>query len=229
MNFARLLAALAVGGVALLAQGAAEAAIGDGRGPSPTHAYTDHPSRVSTGRTVTLYVDRDFSPNERQSIVSAVRQWNHVLNGFLKFRANLLPEDASRADLAQIKRNGGWIVAKVDSRHPITSTGEGRRALAVTSGGSGGGFVYVIADRIGNRDLTGVVMHEFGHVLGAGHSRGGLMAPVYSATTGHCIDREAAALIASAQRLPVQQMNWCEAPGYDPRSRPRSAMGDGWR
>ena len=59
--------------------------------------------------------------------------------------------------------------------------------------GNRGGFVYVISDRIGQRDLTGVVMHEFGHVLGAGHDGAGLMAPVYNAAMGRCIDQDAVA------------------------------------
>ena len=147
---------------------------------------------------------------ERQRIVSAMRQWNYVLNGFVRFTAKLLPDDPSSQEIAQIRRSGGWIVAKVDSSHPITRQGEGRQALAVTVGGSGGGFVYVIGDRIGGRDLTGVVMHEFGHVLGAGHDGHGLMAPVYNANNGRCIDRDAAVLVANAQRLPLAQMNWCE-------------------
>ena len=35
----------------------------------------------------------------------------------------------------------------------------------MTVGGRGGGFVYVIADRFGTRDLTAVMLHELGHVL----------------------------------------------------------------
>ena len=198
MRLARLTAVLLASGLALLA------AADDG------YQYTDHPSRVSTGRVVALYVDRDFNNYERQRIVSAMRQWNYVLNGFVRFTAKLLPDDPSSQEIAQIRRSGGWIVAKVDSSHPITRQGEGRQALAVTVGGSGGGFVYVIGDRIGGRDLTGVVMHEFGHVLGAGHDGHGLMAPVYNANNGRCIDRDAAVLVANAQRLPLAQMNWCE-------------------
>jgi hypothetical protein len=92
--------------------------------------------------------------------------------------------------------------------------GEGVNALAVTVGGQGG-FVYVISDRLGQRDLTGVIMHEFGHVLGAGHDGYGLMAPVYNAAMGRCIDHDAVTLVAQAQRLPLNQLNWCVGPGLD--------------
>lgn len=176
------------------------------------YRYTDHATQASTGRTIPLYVDRDFDDRERQRIISAMRQWNYALNGYVQFRATLLPDDPSPAMLAQLKRSGAWIVARVDSRHPIAHQGEGRQALAVTAGGRGG-FVYVISDRIGRRDLGGVVMHEFGHVLGAGHDGSGLMAPIYTPAMGRCIDRDAVALVARAQRLPFNQLNWCLGPG----------------
>ena len=182
----------------------------------PSWQYTQHPARVSTGRTVSLYIDRDFTDPERRQIVTAISQWNYALNGALQFRAALLADNPSPGMLQQIRRSGGWIVARVDSRHPIAHTGEGAHALAVTAGGQGG-FVYVIDDRIGSRSLVEVVLHELGHVLGAPHSRAGLMAPVYDPRTTHCIDHEAAALVASAQRLPLQQLNWCVGPAVDPR------------
>jgi hypothetical protein len=209
----------------------AKAAPGSDRGVA-LPSYTNHAAHVSAARTLTLYVDRDFDEAERQHIVSAVRQWNHALNGFLQMRPVLLPNDPSQDEITRIRRGGGWIVARVDGRHPLARQPEGMQALAVTIGGSNGGmmvagarggFVYVISDRIdraGPRDLTGVVMHELGHVLGAGHARTGLMGPVYHPANGRCIDREAVALVASAQRLPLQQLNWCVTPtNYGP---PRS-------
>lgn len=228
MRLARLTAVLLASGLALLVAAIllstlpANATERDRGSGDSGYQYTDHPSRVSTGRTVALYIDRDFDDTERQRIVSALRQWNYALNGAVRFTARLLPENVSSSEIAQIKRSHGWIVAKVDSSHPITRQGEGRQALAVTVGGSGGGFVYVIGDRIGRRDLTGVVMHEFGHVLGAGHDGYGLMAPVYNANTGHCIDRDAAALVANAQHLSLAQMNWCE-PARDYRPTPMAS------
>lgn len=196
---------------------------GYARQPLPPYQYTDHAQPAASGRVVTLYVDGDFPERQRQAIISAMRQWNYVLNGYVQFRAHVLPEGTNAQDIARLRRSGAWIVALVDSSHPIAQRGEGAHALAVTVGNGHDGFVYVIRDRIGGRDLAGVVMHEFGHVLGAGHDHSGLMAPVYSAAAARCIDREAVAMVANAQRVPLQQLNWCEPTGYDPRYQPRSA------
>jgi hypothetical protein len=223
VRLARLVMVLLAGGLALLVAAIALSCLPayaaverDRSAPPPSYRYTDHPSRVSTGRTVMLYIDGDFGETERQRIASAVRQWNYVLNGFVQFRTSLLPDSASSSTAAQIRRAGGWIVARVDSRHPITHQSEGRHALAVTTGGRGG-FVYVISDRLGSRDLTGIVMHELGHVLGAGHDGAGLMAPVYDDASGHCIDHDAVAMVATAQHLPLAQLNWCMPAGYERR------------
>lgn len=202
---------------------------GYARQPLPPYQYTDHAQPASSGRTIALYVDADFPDAQRQAIVSAMRQWNYVLNGNVQFRARTLPQNANSQDIARLRRDGAWIVALVDSRHPIAQKGEGAHALAVTVGNGHDGFVYVIGDRIGGRDLAGVLMHEFGHVLGAGHDQAGLMAPVYNAAAARCIDHDAAAMVANAQRVPLQRMNWCEPTGYDPRYQPRSASTANYR
>ncbi|CAN5257335.1 hypothetical protein BH10PSE6_BH10PSE6_56620 [soil metagenome] len=212
MRLPRLIMMLLASGVALLVAALLLSAMPASAATMGGWRYTENAAPVSNGRVVVLYVDRDFDDYERQSIVSAMRQWNYVLNGFVQFRAKVLPSTPTREMLAEIKRAGGWVVARVDSRHPIAHEGEGKHALAVTAGGRGG-FVYAIRDRIGQRDFTGVMMHEFGHVLGAGHDGYGLMAPVYNASMGRCIDREAVALVASAQRLPLRRLNWCVGPG----------------
>jgi hypothetical protein len=216
-----LIAALAVSAYAASPYGQDDryaSTSGYARQPLPPYQYTDHAQPAASGRVITLYVDGDFPEVQRQAIIRAMREWNYVLNGYVQFRAHLLPEDTSSQDIARLRRSGAWIVALVDSRHPIAQQGEGTHALAVTVGNGHDGFVYVVGDRIGGRDLTGVVMHEFGHVLGAGHDHAGLMAPVYNAAAARCIDHDAVAMVANAQRLPLQRLNWCEPAGDQPRS-----------
>lgn len=203
-----------VAGIALSIVPANAASERDGGSP---YRYTDHPQRASTGRVMPVYIDSDFDAAQRERILLAIKQWNHVLNGFVQLRAQPLPRNASPS-LQQAARSGAWIVARVDSRHPVARRPEAQQALALTVGGSGGGYIYVIGDRFGLRDMTGVMMHEIGHALGAGHDESGhLMAPVYNPANGCCIDRGSVAMVAQAQRLPLNQLNWCVGPGLDQR------------
>ena len=220
MRLTRLVTVLMASGLALLALAVAlslmtaAAATGEPRYDTSAYRYTDKPSVAAMAtRMLTVYIDGDFNDSERERIGLALRQWNHVLNGFVRLRPVLLPADASDGAVAQLRRQGVWIVAKVDSRHPAARD---RSAVAMTVGNRSSGFVYVIADRFAMRDLTPVMLHEVGHVLGAGHDpHGRLMAPVYDRDNGHCIDRAAVAMVASAQRLPLDQLNWCVGPGLD--------------
>ncbi len=235
MSIGRVIAALLAGGLALMAAGLVLSAqpvhaASPREREAPAFQYTSHAATVAAStRMIPLYVDQDFDESERQHIIAAFRQWNYVLNGFVRFDGRLLPADTSRAEVERIRRSGGWVVARVDSSHPVAQKGVGIHALAVTvSGGRNGGFVYVIADRLGGRDLTGVVMHEFGHILGAGHDGSGLMAPVYSAIGSRCIDYPAVAMVAQAQRLSMRDLNWCETPRYQQpfqnQYQPRAAL-----
>ena len=70
--------------------------------------------------------------------------------------------------------------------------------------------MIVYLDRVGTRDLGGVVMHELGHVLGLAHGERGLMAAHYHPTDQRCVDKATITAVAAQRRLAVNQLNWCE-------------------
>jgi hypothetical protein len=138
-----------------------------------------------------------------------------VLNGYVRCRILSLPGAPSDESLTQLYRSGAWIVTKVDSYHAVAREPK-LLGMAMRMKNRNGGFVYVVGDRVGRRDLTAVMLHELGHVLGAVHDPNGhLMRAAYDRTNGFCIDRAAVAMVAAAQRLPLNQLNWCFGPGLN--------------
>ena len=72
-------------------------------------------------------------------------------------------------------------------------------------------MVTVYVDRVRGYDLTSVMRHELGHVLGLGHDPNGrLMSSHYTTSRQQCIDRAAADAVAAKRGLPPGELNWCE-------------------
>ena len=127
MRLARLLTSLMVSGVALLATGMVLSVTPAGaavRDPAPDYntsdyRYTDKPaSTAAVRRTIDIYVVEDeFDTAERERVGLALQQWNHVLNGYVRFRILSLSGAPSEATLTQLYRSGVWIVTKIDRYH----------------------------------------------------------------------------------------------------------------
>jgi hypothetical protein len=180
-------------------------------------AYTEMASRPQRVEIIPVRIDTAFNGADRATIERSVAEWNHVLNGHIRleiaeaFNAGPTPTPYVAKDPKT------WFIGKVNGTGPGIDSGHGirkgafSRALAQTHElANDGQLVLVFADRVGKRDLNGILLHEMGHALGLGHdARGQLMHAHYSSTKQQCIDRSAVYALAAQRRLPFDELNWC--------------------
>jgi len=164
--------------------------------------YTSHRSAAAKPEIVRIAIDEQFNMYQRAKILRAVNEWNYVLNGFVRFDID------PAADKGQM-----WVIVPMLGGRPppVQGTIFGHALAATQSAPPIGGVVTVYVDRVRGYDLTSVMRHELGHVLGLGHDPNGrLMSSRYTMSRQQCIDRAAAEAVAANRTLPPAELNWCE-------------------
>jgi hypothetical protein len=163
--------------------------------------YTSHRAAAAEPEIVRLAIDDQFTLYERAKILRAVNEWNHVLNGFVRF-------DIDPAGQGQV-----WAIAAVRGGRPPPVDGVivGHALAATQAVPPFGGAVIVYVDRVRGYDLASIMRHELGHVLGLGHDpKGRLMSTRYTASNQQCIDKAAVEALAANRALRLAELNWCE-------------------
>lgn len=178
--------------------------------------YTNHPTAVGKLESVLVRIDGQFTDHQRADILQAVNDWNYVLNGFVRLEVAQGPPEIGATATTNAKEEVAKTWTIVSTRGDTAYDARAyalQETLAVTQPIPGsGGLVIVFADRLGTRDLSGIMRHELGHMLGLAHAPSGgyLMSRHYSTQDQQCIDRSAAESIATSHKLALIDLNWCE-------------------
>jgi hypothetical protein len=169
------------------------------------------------GVLIPVRIDTAFNATQRATIERAVAEWNHVLNGHIRLEI-AEPFNAGPTPIPFVPKDPRtWFVGRVNGTGTGFDGGLGirkgafSRALAQTHElANGGQLVLVFSDRVGNRDLNGILLHEMGHALGLGHDTGGLLMHAhYASHKQQCIDRATVHGLAIQRGLPFDELNWC--------------------
>jgi hypothetical protein len=185
------------------AQPAAAPEVAQAAPPETWRRYTPHAPSTSAPEVVTLRIVGPFDAEAEAKVRLAIEEWNYVLNGFVRFA--IAAPGAWQPGAWDIRAEKGGTPQSPDpAGQPLSFTQAGFASI--------GGRLVIFVDRIGTRDLRGIVLHELGHVLGLGHDTGGnLMSARYSPTAEQCVDKPAIEVIAARRKLPADRLNWCES------------------
>jgi hypothetical protein len=183
-------------------------------GPAGEARYTDNVSYVTTYSTnveiIPLRLDPAFPADERREILRAVGEWNHVLNGYVRFESviKVFHAEGQRSDPAPPRANV-WSILPARGAVPIG--GRVARAMALLQPMPHGGGVVMIFRETAIMAIATAVRHELGHVLGLQHDPASrLMSPIHDPLRQQCIDKATVAAVARMRGLPLDQLNWCE-------------------
>lgn len=171
-------------------------------------AYTRVAHVAVAHKVIPIWIDDKFGMADKNSIMDAVMQWNHALNGHIILEVVDTSYDMSISILGQVKESGGWIILRVSNDNPMVIKLDKPKTLAWTDR-VGGNYVFVIRDRMDNKWVSGVILHEMGHLLGAIHGSN-LMKAQYRWQDCRCIDLESLTLVARAQGLDIKKLNYCQ-------------------
>jgi hypothetical protein len=152
-----------------------------------------------------VLLDDEFGEADKLLIEDAILQWNYALNGHIR----IVLEEV-KFSMHRVAGRDEWIILKIDSNNILVtdSVSGGHYTLAWVNA-IGGNYMWLIRDRLRNDSITGVVMHEIGHLLGARHDDVYLMSAYYNWSSYRCIDYEALRRVAEYQHISIGGLNYC--------------------
>lgn len=179
----------------------------------PTHFYYVRvpTSAPITQRHIHVYINKEFTAEDKLHIDDAILRWNYALNNYIVMTVINYSSSFTPIELMEAYSSNGLLIYKVDSNHPnIPPQRESRLRTIAWTDRLGGNEIFLIRDRLYLADIYPVMLHELGHFLGANHvNEMGLMNKEYSATNYNCIDKSTVRQVAKFQKVDFSALNYC--------------------
>lgn len=163
-------------------------------------------------RVIHIWIDINFGAADLVSMEDALNQWSYALHGYFEFKIESTSFDMEDDVLRRVASGDGWVFLKIDSTNEMVGHQDhGKSKVLAFTEKIGGSHLYVVRDRIKNEQMTGIIMHEIGHLLGAEHrsEEDNLMYPAFRINNSRCIDKLTLEQVAHAQRLSMAGLNYC--------------------
>lgn len=184
--------------------------------PAPYHYVQVGGASIVPLKEYHIWIDKTFGEADKLAMDDAIRQWNYALNGYVVLKVESMDFDMEPSIASKVLLGGGWIVMKIDHFNPMVREvdrparpGEPQYYTLAWVNRIGGNRMWIIRDRMSNEAVEGVMLHELGHLLGAGHDQVYLMQPHYKWEDYRCVDYEAVKRVARYQHLPMDRLNYC--------------------
>ena len=170
------------------------------------YTYTYKPYLNREKEIIPVYLDKNFGEADKIEIGNALNQWNYVLNGNAAFK--IVDKSYDINNYFANKKQPGLFIIEITSHYPlIPPSMQGSQTLAFARVGDN--CLYLIRDRLDNSDISFIVLHEVGHVLGSHHTDDGLMSPFFNKEKYQCVDLSALPSIAKRHHWSLESLNYC--------------------
>ena len=130
----------------------------------PTHTPAPHDPHLQT-LTLSVYIDRDFSAEERFAIEGAFTDWNNTLNGYLVFQVMNDSIEVNDSVIEQVREEElSVLVIQYNNTDPSNN-------IIAQTDGIPGNFITVYRNRWSHTDRKMLIEHEIGHILSIKHNK----------------------------------------------------------